>query len=145
MQQIGDRSQPRSAVTTPPKGWLEPANLVRSVPILCTHKLIANDSDNNPHLFQKTCREDYEIFSHEDVVEQVWEAVSQPYGSALVDNGISCMCVCYHAIEKTAVLVDPHNKRQARVVKVTVDNVKELTKRGAMVMVLKRENFPRLA
>lgn len=140
MRAIADGARPRSAITKPPRGWLEPGNLKSLAPVGCKARLFALDVENNAMLFHKSEREDYELLKDvEDVMENLLLCLQRPGGAIVLDNGVSTVCVCRPGVRGKLFVVDPHCVERAMVTEIEFEGLRKLVQQGVMAMCFNRD------
>lgn len=141
MQQIADGARPRRAVERPPVGWLEPGNLKHMRVMGCETKAFATKNPSNRNLFQKTAEEDYEMMSPGKCEQEIFWFLSKPGSAVVFDDGIVCNCLVRPSVNRTVLIVDPHDTKRAVVTNVTqtvVETVRRICNRGVMCLGVQR-------
>ena len=138
MQDIADKCTPKSAVSCSPKGWLEPANLRKSVPVGAAFRLFAFAKRENDSLFQKTHDADYDMLEAKATLDFILEVLRAAGGSVVVDDGVLCMTLCKPESDGPMYLVDPHDTRAARVREVSRQAISTIVDKGVMCMAVFR-------
>ena len=138
MQDIADKCTPKSAVSCSPKGWLEPANVRRSVPVGAAFRLFAFAKAENDCLFQKTHEGDYDMLDAKGTEDSILEVLGSAGGSVVVDDGVLCMTLCKPDRDGPMYLVDPHDTRTARVREVTRQDISTIVDKGVMCIAVFR-------